>query len=385
MSMPRTPGPIHRRIRSDRTPSTRAPRRIPTPNVRRSRVTPAAAVAATDESPKQAAGARIFVPSALTILAICAGLTAIRVAADGNVNAAMALVVTAAALDGLDGRVARMMGATSKLGAEIDSLADAINFGVVPALIVYLSLMDGHDVGWVLTLVYCCAVVLRLARFNTLLDDTDAPGYTRDFFVGVPAPAAAIAALLPIALRQQFGEGWWTSLPIVGAWLVIVGLLAISRVPTSSLKTASMPPRAAAIGLLLVVIGGALLFTFPYILLMVAIVAYLGHIPFAWRSKRWVQSRPEHWEDRPAERRAQRRAIARAQPRRRRIPVPGKSQARLGLRLPTGRSTNDTESPAAPESEAAEPSRNGAPPAETTSGDRPPMVVRHADRTEGDR
>ena len=171
MSMPRAPRPIRKRIRSDRSPSTHAPRRVSSPNVERHvpAITPV-----DDAEPKQAAGARIFVPSALTILAICAGLTAIRVAANGNVNAAMALVVTAAVLDGLDGRVARKMGATSKIGAEIDSLADAINFGVVPALIIYLALMDGHDVGWILTLVYACAVVLRLARFNTLLEDDDA-------------------------------------------------------------------------------------------------------------------------------------------------------------------------------------------------------------------
>ncbi|AZG46194.1 CDP-alcohol phosphatidyltransferase family protein [Gordonia insulae] len=346
------------RSTSYRTPTTRASRR----GRSSAGSSNAAAKNATREGarfPKQAAAGRLFVPSALTILAICAGLTAIRVSSTGDINAAMGLVVAAALLDGIDGRVARMMGATTRIGAEIDSLADAINFGVVPALIVYLHLMSGQDIGWVLTLVYCCAIVLRLARFNTLLDDDEAPGYTRDFFVGVPAPAAAIIALLPIGLSQQFGSGWWTSLPVVGGWLVFVALLAVSRVPTASLKTASVPPRALAGLLIVVAIGAALLLTFPYVLMMIAIGGYLLHIPFAWRNKRWVASRPEHWEDHPSERRALRRAIARDQPRGRRRIIPGKSQARLGLRRPTG-----VPAPAIPETAAAEPSPE--PPIEPT-------------------
>ncbi len=316
---------------SSRTPSSRAERRTAT-----RATTPTAPGNRRTRLARQVPAGRMFIPSALTILAICAGLTAIRFAANDNINMAMALVVAAALLDGIDGRVARLMGATTRIGAEIDSLADAINFGVVPALIVYLHLMDGEDFGWVLTLVYCCAIVLRLARFNTLLDDDTAPGYTRDFFVGVPAPAAALMALLPIGLSQQFGSGWWTSLPAVGGWLVFVALLAVSRVPTSSFKTASIPPRALAGLLVVVAIGAAVLLTYPYVLMMILIAAYLINIPFAWRSQRWVASRPEHWEDRPAERRAQRRAIARAQPGRRRRLVAGRSQARLGLRRPAG-------------------------------------------------
>ncbi|GAC70068.1 phosphatidylserine synthase [Gordonia soli NBRC 108243] len=279
----------------------------------------------------------MFVPSALTILAICAGLTAVRAAYDNQIDLALGLVVAAALLDGLDGRVARMMNATSRIGAEIDSLADAINFGVVPAMIVYLHLMDGADFGWVLTLIYTCAIVLRLARFNTLLDDDDAPAYTRDFFVGVPAPAAALAALLPIGLAQQFGDGWWTSLPVVGGWMILIALLAVSRIPTASLKAASVPPRALAGVLILVAIGAALLLTYPYVLMMIGIGGYLAHIPFAWRSQRWVASRPEHWDAPPRERRAERRASRAGDGRGvvvRRLPNRGKSQARLGLRRP---------------------------------------------------
>ena len=286
----------------------------------------------------RASAGRLFVPSALTILAICAGLTAIRSASTGHIDAAMALVVAAAVLDGIDGRVARLMGATTRMGAEIDSLADAINFGVVPALITYNVLMAGKDIGWLLALVYCCAIVLRLARFNTLLDDVDAPAYTREFFVGVPAPAAALIVLLPVGLEQQFGSGWWTSIPAVGTWLIVVALLAVSRIPTASLKTSSIPPGALAGLLILVAIAAALLVTFPYVLMIILVGGYLLHIPFAVRSQRWVASRPEFWEDRPAERRAQRRALAQTDGRRR-LPGRGKSQARLGLRRPGATAT----------------------------------------------
>ncbi|OZC33768.1 CDP-alcohol phosphatidyltransferase family protein [Gordonia polyisoprenivorans] len=289
---------------------------------------------------RQASAGRMFVPSALTILAICAGMTAIRFASNDNINAALALLVAAALLDGIDGRVARLMGATTKIGAEIDSLADAINFGVVPAFLVYLTLTEHADIGWLIGLVYTCAIVLRLARFNTLLDDDDAPAYTRDFFVGVPAPAAAIIALLPVGLLQQFGSGWWTSLPVVCTWLLIVAFLAASRVPTASLKAAKVSPRALPVLLILVAIGAALLVTFPYVLMIIGIAGYAVHIPFAWHSRRWVASRPEHWDAPPRERRAERRAMARETPGRRVIPrrrqTMKKSQARLGLHRPAG-------------------------------------------------
>lgn len=285
---------------------------------------------------RQASATRLFIPSAVTILAICAGLTAMRFAGQDQINAALALVVAAALLDAVDGRVARMMDATTKIGAEIDSLADAINFGVVPAVIIYTTLLDQQNIGWILTLIYVCAIVLRLARFNTLLDDDDAPGYTRDYFVGVPAPAAAIIALLPLGLVQQFGTGWWSDDLVVGIWLMLVALLAVSRVPTASVKSAAIPPRALAALLILVAIAAALLLTYPYILMIVLIGGYLLHIPFAWRNQRWVAARPEHWEARASERRVQRRAARRSDEPggRRRTPLVRGATARLGLRRP---------------------------------------------------
>jgi len=285
--------------------------------------------AAERVTPKRAGSARLLVPSALTILAVCAGLTAVRLAASDKIDLALVLVVGAALLDGIDGRVARMMNATSKIGAELDSLADAINFGVVPALILSTTLMRGHDLGWAIALVYCCALILRLARFNTLSDDEDTPGYARDFFVGVPAPAAALIALGPLGLHQWLGDGWWSSFPAVGAWTLLVAFLAISRIPTSSLKATTKISRAAlAPALVIVAAAAALLVTYPYTLMMIIIVAYLAHIPFAWWANRWVAARPEHWDSLPAERRAHRRMTST------RRPILRKSQARLGLRRP---------------------------------------------------
>ena len=271
----------------------------------------------------------MIIPSALTILAVCAGLTAVRLAAVNRLDLALVLVVGAALLDGIDGRVARLMNATSKIGAELDSLADAINFGVVPALILSATLMSGHDLGWAIALVYCCAIILRLARFNTLTDDENAPGYTRDFFVGVPAPAAALIALGPVGLHQGLGDGWWSSFPAVGVWTLLAAFLAISRIPTSSLKATTKLSRSAlAPALVIFAAAAALLVTYPYALMVAVIAAYLVHIPFAWWANRWVAARPEHWETLPAERRRHRRMTSKWRP------ILRKSQARLGLRRP---------------------------------------------------
>ena len=265
-----------------------------------------------------------LLPSMITILALCGGLSAVKFALDGELGTALAMVGAAAVLDSLDGRIARMLDATSKMGAELDSLADAISFGVAPALVLYVTLLDGNSVGWIIALLYAVSIVLRLARFNTLLDDVTAPAYTRDFFVGVPAPAGALIALTPIAAYVQWGDGWWSSLPVVTVWTLFSATLIVSRIPTLAMKTVSVPPRLAATLLALVALIAAALVTYPYVLLIVLVAVYLVHIPFAVRSQRWVAAHPEAWDVKPAERRAIRRA-------------PGgnrRSAARLGLRRP---------------------------------------------------
>jgi CDP-diacylglycerol--serine O-phosphatidyltransferase len=272
-----------------------------------------------------------ILPSSMTVLAICAGLTSIKFGLDGQPHIAMALIAAAAILDGLDGRVARILDASSRMGAEIDSLADAVNFGVAPAVVIYVSLLSPLAVGWIVVLLYAVCVVLRLARFNALLDDATLPSYTREFFVGMPAPAGAIGLIGLPAAKLQFGDGWWTSLWFVCAWVVGCSVLLVSRIPMRKMHAVSVPPNLAAVLLATLALVAAAAFLFPYILILVLIVAYLCTIPFSVRSQRWVAAHPEAWEDEPKERRATRRAIRRAQPNRR-------SMARLGLRKPSGRS-----------------------------------------------
>jgi CDP-diacylglycerol---serine O-phosphatidyltransferase len=282
----------------------------------------------TKASARRPRGLRIL-PSATTVLAICAGLTSIKFALDDRPHIALALIGAAAVLDGIDGGIARALDAQSRMGAEIDSLADAVNFGVAPALVVYVTLLPTSPVGWIVVLLYAVCIVLRLARFNALLDDDTRPAYTREFFVGVPAPCGAVGAIGPLAAKLQFGDGWWTSQWFVCAWLVACSMLLVSRIPTLALKSISVPPNAAPILLILVALAAAGLLLFPYILVMLIIAAYLFTIPFTIRSQRWVAARPETWDAKPQQRRAARRANRRAQPHRR-------SMARLGLRRPGG-------------------------------------------------
>jgi CDP-diacylglycerol--serine O-phosphatidyltransferase len=273
-----------------------------------------------------------MLPSAMTVLAICLGMTSVKFALDGRPTEAMALLAAAAILDALDGRVARVLNATSRMGEEIDSLADAVNFGVAPAFIVYATLLSHNRVGWIVVLLYTVCIVLRLARFNALLD-SDQPGYTKDYFVGMPAPAGAIGAIGPLAAKMQWPGPWWSTEAaetVVIIWLIAVSLLVVSRIPMRKVHTFAVSPNMAAplLAGFAIVVAGALVF--PYLLILVIIAAYVLHMPFAARSKRWAAEHPETWDDTSRQRRAARRATRRAQHPNRR------STARLGLRKPGG-------------------------------------------------
>ncbi|MFC9896843.1 CDP-alcohol phosphatidyltransferase family protein [Nocardia sp. NPDC127579] len=283
-------------------------------------------------APKQRRRSIRLLPSVVTILALCAGLSAVKFALDGRLDISLAMIGAAAVLDTLDGRLARMLDATSKIGAELDSLSDAISFGVAPALVLYVTLLDSSSAGWIIALLYAVSLVLRLARFNTLLDDDTRPDWSREYFVGVPAPAAALIALAPIALYVQFDEPSWIGFWPVAAWTVFAAALAVSTIPTLAMKSVSVAPQAAAGLLVLVAVAAALLVTYPLVLLLILVGLYLGHIPFAWHSQRWVAARPETWQHKPAERRAQRRAQRRRPALRR--PAIRVSSARLRLRRP---------------------------------------------------
>jgi CDP-diacylglycerol---serine O-phosphatidyltransferase len=271
-----------------------------------------------------------MLPSAMTVAAICLGLSAVKFALDDRPTEAMAFLAVAAILDALDGRIARLLKATSKMGEEIDSLADAVNFGVAPAFIVYGTLLSHSRIGWIVVLLYAVCIVLRLARYNTMLAE-EQPAYTNQFFVGMPAPAGAIGAIGPLAAKMQFGEGWWTSEPAVVIWMIGVSLLVVSTIPMRKVHTFAISQSMVVplLALLAILVAASILY--GYIVIMLIILGYVIHIPFAVRTTAWLSKHPEVWDDKPKAQRQARRAIRRSQPRTHR-----RSMARLGLRRPPG-------------------------------------------------
>lgn len=221
-----------------------------------------------------------LIPNAITVGALCAGLSGVRFAIDARWEMAVAAIVVAAILDGLDGRMARLLNGTSKFGAELDSLADFVSFGAAPALIVYLWVLNGWGgVGWVIALGFAVCCALRLARFNTALADPNPPGWAGHFFTGVPAPAGAGLALLPMMLHFEAGPGW-VDKPVVGALtLAVVAFLMVSRLPTFSGKKVHIPrgwmvPTLVMVGLFFAILASA-----PWATLLALGVAYLAAIP----------------------------------------------------------------------------------------------------------
>lgn len=266
-------------------------------------------------------GVRLL-PNAITILAMCAGLSAVQFALREELIGAIAAVGVAAVLDGLDGRIARLLDATSRMGAELDSLSDAMSFGVAPALTLYVWTLQDSRAGWIIALLFAVCMILRLARFNTLLDDVTQPSFTKEFFVGVPAPAAGLLVLLPLILTAHFDHaGWWAQQTVVIGWMVAVAALAVSRVPTLSLKTVKVPPRVVAPLLVLVGLLAAGIIMFPLASLAIALLLYLLHVPYAMYRHSWLSNHPEAWEAPPRERRA----------------IRLRSQQRLRLRRPLRR------------------------------------------------
>lgn len=232
---------------------------------------------------------RILIPNLITLLAICLGLTAIRMGFEGRMEFAVYLVVAAAVLDGLDGRLARLLHGTSRFGAELDSLCDFVNFGVVPAVLLYLwTLNDIGSIGWTGAIVFAVAAALRLARFNVAID-TPKPAFAQDFFTGVPAPMGAILLMLPIYLGLLGAPGF----PVVGptvalVYCIIVALLMVSRLPTWSFKksAARVPRDMVAPVFFVAVLLVALLVSYPWPVLAVGSLAYLAAMPFSWLSYR---------------------------------------------------------------------------------------------------
>jgi CDP-diacylglycerol--serine O-phosphatidyltransferase len=232
---------------------------------------------------------RTLLPNVITLLALCAGLTGIRLAYEGKLELALAAIVFAAALDGIDGRVARLIKGQSRFGAELDSLADFVNFGVAPALILYLwGLHDFKNAGWIAALVFAICAGLRLARFNVMIEDPDRPPWTGNFFTGVPAPAGAITVLLPIYVNL-LGLPYSTALlSFALIYTLVIASLMVSRLPVFSGKRVGkrVPPEMVLPLFVLVVLFIALLISFPWEVLTVGTLCYLASLPFGWRSYR---------------------------------------------------------------------------------------------------
>lgn len=233
-----------------------------------------------------------ILPNMITLLAMCAGMTSIRYGLSDQWDKAVLALVLAIILDGIDGGVARMLKGTSKFGAELDSLADAINFGVVPAMLVYLwAMQDAGRLGWALCLLHAVCCVLRLARFNTMLGQPDLPPWAHSYFTGVPAPAGAGIAILPMILSLQ-SDRWILDNPfLVGAFLIISASLMVSRVPTYSLKNIRVKPQAVLFLMLFVGVLAAFLVTDPWLTLTAIGVIYMGSIPVSYFTFRRLEKR----------------------------------------------------------------------------------------------
>ncbi|MEP4766756.1 MAG: phosphatidylcholine/phosphatidylserine synthase [Roseibium sp.] len=233
---------------------------------------------------------RLIVPNVVTLLALCSGLTAVRMAFEGRWEFAVGAVLVAAILDALDGRVARLMKGTSKFGAELDSLADFVNFGVTPALMLYIWILkDAGSLGWIAALIFAISAALRLARFNVALDDPDKPAWASNFFTGVPAPAGALTVLLPLYFDfLGLFPHWFADSAVVAIYTIAIAFLLICRLPTFSGKQLGTRVRRDLVLPLFVfaVLIVALTASYPFRMLAAGSVLYLLSIPFSWRAHR---------------------------------------------------------------------------------------------------
>lgn len=232
----------------------------------------------------QAIPLRLLVPNVVTLLALCAGLTGIRMAFEGRMELALGAIVIAAVLDAMDGRLARMLHGTSRFGAELDSLSDFLCFGVAPALIIYMWGLDVlGSLGWIASLAFAICAGLRLARFNVMLEDPNKPPFAADYFTGIPAPAGALIMLLPIYL-EMIGLPRLVVTPAVAALFTLgIGLLMVSKLPAfSGKRLGARIPRDKVMPLFVaVVLSVAVLVTWPWATLSVVCLAYLGALPFS--------------------------------------------------------------------------------------------------------
>lgn len=230
---------------------------------------------------------RAVVPNAVTALALCVGLTGVRFAIAGEWERAMVAIVVAAVLDGMDGRIARMLNGQSRFGAELDSLSDVIAFGVSPAIIIHLwSLQEVPRYGWVFALAYAVCAALRLARFNASIDVEEQPHKSAGFLTGVPAPAGAGLLLLPIYLWLASDREWdWLrEMYVVAPWAALVAFLMISNLATFSWTSLRLRSGVRLWAIVVIALVGGALFSAPWPTLSVAAIIYALLIPFSIRA-----------------------------------------------------------------------------------------------------
>jgi CDP-diacylglycerol--serine O-phosphatidyltransferase len=227
---------------------------------------------------------RAVVPNAVTAMALCSGLSGIRFAIAEKWDVAIAMIMLAAVLDGMDGRIARMLNGSSRFGAELDSLSDVIAFGVSPAVILHLwSLQYWPRFGWIFALAYAVCMALRLARFNARIDVEDQPHKSAGFLTGVPAPAGAGLLLLPILLWLASDRQWnWLQdYRLVAPWAAAIAFLVISSLATFSWTSFRLRRRVRLEAIVFIAIVGGALLTAPWETLSVLAVLYLAAIPFS--------------------------------------------------------------------------------------------------------
>ena len=238
---------------------------------------------------------RMLVPNFFTLLALCAGLTSIRMGIEGRYELALGAIVFAALLDGIDGRVARLLKASSRFGAELDSLADFVNFGVAPAFLVFnWGLGDLKSLGWICVMIFALASALRLARFNIAVEE-ERPKWQAAYFIGMPTPAAAIVVLLPVFI-ERLGFDLRASpilLNAVLAYVLLMAFMMVSTIPTYSGKLlGERISREYVLPIFMLAVGFvALLVTYPFATLTGGSILYLALIPVSWR--RFVQTMNE--------------------------------------------------------------------------------------------
>lgn len=240
---------------------------------------------------------RMMVPNFFTLLGLCAGLTSIRMSIEGRYELALVAIVFAALLDGLDGRVARLLKASSRFGAELDSLADFVNFGVAPAVLIFTwGLGDLKSLGWIAVMIFALASALRLARFNVMIDE-EKPRWQKDYFTGMPTPAAAIVVLLPVylaAIGFDLRDARWMK-NIVIVYTLVIAFLMVSNIPTYSGKL--LGERIKREWVLPIFVLGVLyvatLVTYPHETLAGTTIFYLAMIPVGWRRFQQNLSRDE--------------------------------------------------------------------------------------------